>query len=560
MTMTAIPCFTHFKQSITGISLPERFTFPFYYQPHPLCVLAAEELQQYLMTQNSWLHNLGLSENNNEASGKMFGVLLVKNSKNEIGYLSSFSGKLADKNLHPHFVPPVYDMLSKESFFLTEQQHINEINDKITQLSQDKTLLSLKQQLSDKEQESVNAIVEMQNIHAQARQQRKTQRALASSTLNKSQYNELNEQLNKESVANKNTLKTLKLEYKNEIAELVHIISSYTNEIERLKSQRKKRSNTLQKQLFKQYKFLNIEGVQKDLNNIFQDSPHPPPAGTGDCAAPKLLQFAFNNNLTPLALAEFWWGASPKSEIRQHGNYYPACIGKCQPILQHMLKGMPIDDNPLLVNPAIGKTLTVVYEDADIVVVNKPAEFLSVPGKNITDSVFTRIKQRYPQASGGIIVHRLDMSTSGLMVLALNTRAHKGLQKQFISREVQKRYIAVVNGLVETKEGMINLPLRGDLDDRPRQLVCHDAGKHAQTYWQLISQSEQQSRLYLFPKTGRTHQLRVHCAHTHGLNAPIVGDDLYGTKARRLHLHAQSLKLIHPITKQAMTFECDPDF
>lgn len=571
MTLNMVPCFTTFKQSITGIALPERFTFPFYYQPHPLCQLAAQELQQHLIEQVQWQHNFGLSDNSDDqenAIGKMFGVLLVKNSANEVGYLSAFSGKLADKNLHAHFVPPVFDMLIKENFFLTEQQEINEINDQIERLSKDPTFAITKNLLTEKMTASTEAITQLQGVHAEQRQQRKRQRALAKTSLNDTEFNQLNQKLSKESVANKNTLKALKLAWQNEISQLEQVISIHDDSLSALKLLRKKRSNALQKKLFEQYQFLNINGEKKDLNDIFKDSPHPPPAGTGECAAPKLLQYAFANQLTPLAMAEFWWGVSPKSEIRQHGNFYPACIGKCQPILGHMLSGMTVDDNPLLINPAEGQKLAIIYQDNDIVVVNKPAEFLSVPGKNINDSVLTRIQQLFPHASGGIIVHRLDMSTSGLMVLALNPRAHKGLQKQFINRTIQKRYVAVVNGEIKTKQGIITLPLSGDLNDRPRQLVCNNFGKHAETSWQLISQSkqetEQTSRLYLSPKTGRTHQLRVHCAHIDGLNAPIVGDDLYGTfadrTASRLHLHAESLELTHPISKETMYFHCDADF
>ncbi|GAA5131594.1 pseudouridine synthase [Thalassotalea piscium] len=554
------PCFTEFKHAIEGFALPKRFTFPFYYQPHPLCQLAAKELQRYLDEQTQWQHNFGLTGNTEDATGKMFGVLIVKKSDNTIGYLSAFSGKLADKNVHQHFVPPVFDMLIKEDFFLTEQQAINKINDDLDSRLRNEAYTETKQLLSRYLTESVNEITQLQHSNAEQKKQRKAKRTSAKVTLSEHNFNALNEQLNKESVANKNSLNALKAQWKSQIEQLEQALLVHNNAIDKLKLTRKKRSNALQKKLFEHYQFLNIKGAKKDLNTIFKDSVHPPPAGAGECAAPKLLHYAFANNLTPLAMAEFWWGVSPKSEIRQHGNFYPACIGKCQPILTHMLEGMAIDNNPLLENPAAGKTLAIIYQDTHIVVVNKPAEFLSVPGKHINDSVLTRIEQLFPQATGGIIVHRLDMSTSGLMVLALNPRAHKGLQKQFIKREVSKRYIAVISGKVNSTEGKITLPLRGDLNDRPRQLVCNELGKKAETTWQLISQSDKVSRVYLYPKTGRTHQLRVHCAHSDGLNSPIVGDDLYGKKANRLHLHAQQLAFCHPITKAPLTFECEPDF
>ena len=564
MSLSSAPCFTPFSQSIAGISLPERFTFPFYYQPHPLCIMAATELQQYLTEQKQWQQYFAESNNKAAAKGKMFGVLVVKNSNNDIGYLSAFSGKLADSNVHKHFVPPVFDMLEQENFFTIEQEKINAINTQIETLSQDTQFANNRFKLTQALAQSTAEITALQSEHSNARQQRKAQRAEAKTRLKESEFIVLNDQLNKESVANKNTLKALKSHWLAITTELEQAVSSHSNTIETLKNTRKIRSNTLQKQLFEQYQFLNIQGQHKDLNELFTNSPHPPPAGAGDCAAPKLLQYAFENKLTPLALAEFWWGATPTSEIRQHGNYYPACMGKCQPILAHMLQGMTIDDNPLLSNAGANKILEVLFQDDDMVIVNKPADLLSVPGKEINDSVYSRIKVLFPRATGGIIVHRLDMSTSGLMVIALNPRAHKGLQKQFINREIKKRYIAVINGSVEGTEGDISLPLRGDLYDRPRQLVCEEHGKKAETTWQLISQSNQQSRLYLSPKTGRTHQLRVHCAHISGLNAPIIGDDLYGSfsdkHSKRLHLHAQSLSLTHPITKEPMTFQCDPDF
>lgn len=564
MSLSSAPCFTPFTQSIAGISLPERFTFPFYYQPHPLCIMAATELQQYLTEQKQWQQYFAESNNKAAAKGKMFGVLVVKNSNNDIGYLSAFSGKLADSNVHNHFVPPVFDMLEQENFFTIEQEKINAINTQIETLSQDTQFANNRFKLTQALAQSTAEIKALQSDHSNARQQRKAQRAEAKTRLKESEFIVLNDQLNKESVANKNTLKALKSHWLAITTELEQAVSSHNNTIETLKNTRKMRSNALQKQLFEQYQFLNIQGQHKDLNELFTNSPHPPPAGAGDCAAPKLLQYAFENKLTPLALAEFWWGATPTSEIRQHGNYYPACMGKCQPILAHMLQGMTIDDNPLLSNAGANKILEVLFQDDDMVIVNKPADLLSVPGKEINDSVYSRVKVLFPRATGGIIVHRLDMSTSGLMVIALNPRAHKGLQKQFINREIKKRYIAVINGSVEGTEGNISLPLRGDLYDRPRQLVCEEHGKKAETTWQLISQSNQQSRLYLSPKTGRTHQLRVHCAHISGLNAPIIGDDLYGSfsdkHSKRLHLHAQSLSLTHPITKEPMTFQCDPDF
>ena len=259
-------------------------------------------------------------------------------------------------------------------------------------------------------------------------------------------------------------------------------------------------------------------------------------------------------------MAEFWWGQSPKSEVRKHQQFYPACTGKCEPILKHMLKDIPLEDNPFKTNPAEGKTLEIVYEDDNLAVVNKPAEFLSVPGKDITDSVWSRVKSLYPDASGPLIVHRLDMSTSGLLLIAKSATVYKNLQAQFIQRKVKKRYIALLDGILNDSKGVIDLPLRVDLDNRPNQMVCFEYGKPAQTEWEVIGQKNNQTLVHFYPITGRTHQLRVHAAHQLGLNTPIVGDDLYGTKANRLHLHAESITFSHPITKESITVTVAADF
>ncbi|MEG0697597.1 MAG: RluA family pseudouridine synthase, partial [Algoriella sp.] len=285
-----------------------------------------------------------------------------------------------------------------------------------------------------------------------------------------------------------------------------------------------------------------------------------PPAAAGECAAPKLLQYAFQENLEPICMAEFWWGDSPKSEVRKHQHFYPACTGKCEPILGHMLQGIELDDNLLLQQNSTVEQLEIIYQDDDILVVNKPEEFLSVPGIEITDSVYIRIRKQFPNATGPLIVHRLDMSTSGILVLALNKESHKAVQQQFIKRKVKKRYIALLNGNVENDNGTIELPLRVDLDDRPRQMVCYEYGKNAKTDYQVIKRKDGKTLIHFYPITGRTHQLRMHASHHLGLNIAIIGDDLYGTKANRLHLHAEYLEFTHPTTKELMKFQVDANF
>ena len=554
-------CFTPFNESIDSYSLPERFTFPFYYQPHSLCLLAAKELQHHLETQTKWQHNFGLTGEKESAIGKMFGVLLVQNKHNEIGYLAAFSGKIADKNLLPKFVPPVFDMLTEDGFFRTEQDVITRISEQVKTLENNPDILELERALNVEIADSKVQIQTHRSRMIEGRKNRKTQRTSAEIALSSIDFIQFKEKLSKESIKEKNQLRDLNIYWDERINIAQQNLEQLTDEVDALKIKRKSLSVSLQKKLFDQYLFLNKQGIGKSLGEIFKDTPNQvPPAGSGECAAPKLLHHAFKMGMKPLAIAEFWWGTSPKSEIRQHKNFYAACQSKCQPILAHMLESIEVDENPLLRNPGIGKTIDIVYQDDAMVVINKPGELLSVPGKNIEDSVYLRMKQRFPQATGPLIVHRLDMSTSGLMVIALTKEANKNLQKQFINRTVKKRYIALLDGVLEQEEGSINLPLRVDLDDRPRQLVCDQYGKPAKTQWQVLERTSSQTKVYFYPKTGRTHQLRVHSAHIYGLNMPIVGDDLYGKKANRLHLHAELLEIKHPVTKEKMCFQQDAEF
>lgn len=572
-------CFTSFTQAIDAYALPQRFTFPFYYEPHPLCVIAAEELQQHLETQSDWQHNFGLRGELTGAIGKMFGVLLVQNPQGEVGYLSAFSGKLAEQNHWPRFVPPVFDMLAKDNFFHAENLQINQLNQQLVALETHPDIPRLNAELLTKQTQAEAQLAAHRQLMIAGRKSRKTKRSQLANQLTSAPSGEkqrenaaIEAKLSQESINEKNQLRDIKHYWDQQINAVNQALSQLTDKRDALRQERKQLSAALQQKLFEQYRFLNIRGAEKSLNGIFKGTVElTPPAGSGECAAPKLLHYAFKHGLKPLAIAEFWWGAPPKSEIRQHKQFYPACLRKCQPILGHMLQGLDIDDNPLLINPAEGKNVAILYQDDAMAIVNKPAEFLSVPGKEIEDSVYARMRHTFPHATGPLIVHRLDMSTSGLMVIALTKDAHKQLQKQFIQRTVTKRYVALLDGIpaqitaqvadLQTT-GHISLPLRGDLDDRPRQLVCQEFGKVAQTHWELnhIDENTRQTRVYLSPKTGRTHQLRVHCAHTEGLNTPIVGDDLYGKRANRLHLHADLLCLEHPVSREQLRFQVDPDF
>ena len=554
--------FQYFSSPLKDIKLPEKFTFPFYYEPHPLCELAASEVQNYLQTQSDFDHNFGLDPSKKGmVIGKMFGVLVVENQQNEIGYITAVSGKLAEKNIHKIFVPPVYDMLTKDSYFLQEEEVLNRINSEIHRLENHHEYLALLAQYKSEKKKAAIDIKEKKEYLKSAKRDRNSRKYKAQIELSSAAYDLFVEALSKESLEAKYFFNKVNRYWEHTLNSLKEKLSVYSHQIASLKEQRKVKSAALQQYLFEQYQFLNSKNEIKNLSQIFPKNVEQKiPAGSGECAAPKLLQYAFLHHLKPIAMAEFWWGQSPKTEIRKHQHYYPACQGKCKPILNHMLEGMELDTNPMLQNPAIGKEIETLFEDEDVIVVYKPADFLSVPGIHIQDSVYTRIKQKVKNISGPIVVHRLDMSTSGLLVLAKNKNAHKNLQSQFIHKTVRKRYTALLDGIVNDNQGMINLPLRVDLDDRPRQMVCYDYGKPAETKWELMAQKNGKTKVHFYPITGRTHQLRVHASHSLGLNTPIVGDDLYGKKSDRLYLHADTLEFTHPVTKRQMVFHKEADF
>ncbi|WP_087521721.1 RluA family pseudouridine synthase [Polaribacter sp. SA4-12] len=553
--------FIKFSSPIKEIELPEKFTFPFYYKPHSLAKIATKEIQEYLENKTDFTHNFGLSEDETTLPiGKMFGVLVVKNNQNEIGYLAAFSGKLADKSLPKKFVPPVFNMRTEGSFYIKGEKEIDEINIQLSVLKKDYSYLSLKKSLKKISKSIDDDLALVRKKMKLNKADRKARKQHGQATLSEPEFNLLNTKLVQESFNDQFFYKELHEYYEDKIAKKRQELTVFEDGIASLKKQRKEKSNYLQQTLFSKYAFLNKEKKKRDLLDIFDNPAIKPPAGSGECSAPKLLQYAFLNDLTPICIAEFWWGISPNSAIRQHKNYYPACQGRCKPILAHMLEGVEMDDNLLLENLAEKQDLEIVYEDDVLLVVNKPTEFLSVPGKDITDSVYTRIKEKYPNATGPLIVHRIDMSTSGILLLTKTKEANKVLQSQFIKRTIKKRYVALLNGELTENSGTIKLPLRVDLDDRPRQLVDFEHGKNTETNWEIIKKENGKTKVYFYPITGRTHQLRVHAAHKDGLNTPIVGDDLYGKKENRLHLHAEFIEFSHPETNKIMSFTVAPDF
>ncbi len=560
ITFKDTPMIHLFKKPVFHIALPAKFTYPFHYTPHPLCVLAAEEVKAYIASRKEWQEELAL--------GKMFGVLIVQcgtgeatEKESNIGYLAAFSGNLAGKNRHTYFVPPVYDLLQPQGFFKMEEEQISAINTRVGELENNTHYLESKEKLKVETEQARTELIQAKAELKAAKEARESRRRSANGISEEEQA-----ALIRESQYQKAEYKRKEKYWKRRLEEREAEVCRFKDEIEKLKAERKERSAALQQKLFGQFRMLNAKGEVKDLCSLFEQTVGKvPPGGAGECALPKLLQYAYLHQLKPLAMAEFWWGESPKNEIRHHGYYYPSCKGKCEPILQHMLQGLEVDENPLSDNIHKDTELEIVFEDEWLVIVNKPAGMLSVPGKaEETDSVYHRLKKKYPDATGPMIVHRLDMATSGLLLVAKTKEAHRHLQAQFENRSIKKRYIALLEGedtaLTTGKTGTISLPLCLNPLDRPRQMVNEEYGKEAVTEYRIIASSKRHTRIALYPLTGRTHQLRIHTAHPKGLNRPILGDELYGKKADRLYLHAEYIEFRHPIYEDIICIQKEADF
>ena len=535
-----------FPFPIDSIALPTQFTYPFHYTPHTLTELAAKEVQIYLQSRKDWAEEL--------QEGKMFGVLIVRTPEKRIGYLAAFSGNLAGSNHHSFFVPPVYDMLQPDGFFRQEEKNISAINLQIKKTENSSLYLDMKNELNAAKQYAAAAIAQYKEALKKAKSERDERRKSGISP-------EEETLLIRESQHQKASFKRKEKELQNFIKEKQDKVRQIEETICLLKQERKKRSAALQEKLFGQFRMLNAKGERKDLCELFKSTPQGfPPSGAGECTLPKLLQYAYSSDLTPLAMGEFWWGMSPKDEIRHHGHFYPSCKGKCEPILRHMLIGLDIENNPLEDNIHQHTPLDILYEDDSLLVVNKPAGMLSVPGKNDLDSIFQRLRILYPHATGPIIVHRLDMATSGLLLAAKTKEVHQKLQALFEERKIKKRYTALLEGELSFAHGTISLPLCLNPLDRPRQMVDFTHGKEAVTYYETMGYENGKTRVYFYPLTGRTHQLRVHAAHSQGLNHPIVGDELYGWKSDRLYLHAAELEFLHPVTQKIIHITKEADF
>ena len=554
---------------LSGIDIPERMNNPLDYQPHPLCIAVCKELQTYLSEREDWREEID--------KGKMFGVLIVENAQPasgapKIGYLAAYSGQIGGRSDWDDFVPAVFDYLQPDGYFKTHEAEISGINQSIRKLEANTHMKEAKGLILQLQEERKHTIAAYQEKIKKAKAKRDARREAGS--LNPEEEAEMV----KESQFMKAELRRLKKSL-SEKTSLETEYEAYQADILSLKQLRKTLSDALQQWLFSQFRMQNHEGESKDLLEIFRDAAlrdYPqatiatsriaalkmvPPAGSGECCEPKLLQYAYSLGYKPLQMAMFWWGESPKEEIRHHLHFYPACNGKCKPILQWMLPASTFE--PAAVDLSLYNKVETLYEDREIAVIHKPEGLLSVPGKDAAQpSVYALMRSKYPEATGPLIVHRLDMSTSGVMMIAKTEFAYHRLQKAFLNHQIQKKYVAIISGKVIPEKEIISLPLMPDYLDRPRQIVDHEQGKEAITEYEVLEPVDDfHLRIALYPKTGRTHQLRVHCAHQEGLKAPILGDPLYGNeKAARLHLHAEEITFEHPLTGKKMTITRKADF
>ena len=532
----------HRLEHIEGYSLPEQMNNPFDYEPHPLCCRAAEEVCAYLGKRGEWRDEI--------AEGKMFGVLVVRHPQGDIGYLAAFSGNLAGSNIHSGFVPPVYDMLQPDDRFRTGEAEISAINRRIDEMEGSALYSELKAALADATAKSKNELSAAKLLLEEQKMLRDAERTVTTDPVRL-------EELIRDSQHQKAEFARLKKRWREELTQRSAEIDAYQREIDALRLERKRRSEELQMWIFKQFIMLNARGEKLDLCEIFAPTPQRiPPAGAGECAAPKVLQYAYLNGLEPLAMAEFWQGRSPRGEVRRHGAFYPSCQGKCGPILGFMLQGLDIEKRETIQR----QTPTLIFEDDWLAVVAKPEEMLSVEGRNQKWSVEQWARERFVGAERIMPVHRLDMSTSGLLVIAKRLDAYRTLQGEFNACRVAKKYIALLEGDVVNDCGRIELPLAADYANRPCQKVDFESGKSSVTEYRVIERREGRTLVEFRPLTGRTHQLRLHAAHEEGLNAPIVGDALYGNRDKRLYLHSAYIAFTHPATGITVEFESPCDF
>lgn len=553
----------------------EGFTNPFRYVPHPLVREAAGQVLSMLKKWRAQPDGSSLREiERSFAEGKMLGVLVVTpdtqdntdvilNEVKNLHFLAAFSGTvrgadgLATATVEG-FVPPIIDLTDPSGYFKKAEAEISDLNARISQISSSTSLSEARARLKEAQEQRDSEISQMQKQILLSKSRRDELRHQIADP-------QLSSQLIRESQFQKAELKRLKDRWKATIEGLSSVICNMAAEIDTLKKKRAQMSDALQKWIFDNAIVHNSLGESSSILNIFEGDGLTPPGGTGDCAAPKLLEYAYKNNLKPLAMGEFWYGHSPETAVRTHGHFYPSCTSKCGPLLGYMMKGLDVQSNTNLSDTAAP---VIIYEDDAIIVVEKPSGMPSVPGLDGRKSL-----QEWLHIHA---VHRLDMDTSGVMVFAKTQLAAVNLRRQFEEHTVRKIYMAKVSARFRSlptqseskgnRLASIDLPLSPDYDERPRQKVDFKQGKEAHTEYEIIKEyADGTADLLLYPHTGRTHQLRVHCAHTLGLGRPILGDLLYGAHTVRLQtdasaqpsrlcLHALSITFRHPDTDAPLTF------
>lgn len=532
----------HLFPSDISFKIPERFTDPFRYSPHPLVCLAADMLMRKIADSKELSAYF--------AEGKMLGVLVVSDSSGQIGYLSAFSGNVAGRSHLEGFVPPIFDILDPSGHFKIKEAEITKINTSIYLLENSQEIKNLRQVLSESEYERDEEIGLMKAQMAVSKKARdENRREICDPSLLV--------ELTRESQFEKAELKRLKLGWEEKIRSIKDKILAFEEDLQTMKKSRAEMSDKLQQWLFSQYIVHNAMGESSSIGEIFRRQGLIPPGGTGECAAPKLLEFAYRNRLKPLAMGEFWYGKSPETAVRTQGHFYPSCTSKCGPLLEYMLKGSESGSE----SPEISCSPEIIFEDEHIIAVSKPSGMPSVPGLNGRESLEEWLCSYYGERIYS--VHRLDMDTSGIILFAKNFTSSVALQKQFEEHQVSKTYMARLSKAPEGQalkvgdKGQIHMALSADYDERPRQKADKQQGKSAITIYEVISvRNDGSIDIVFYPHTGRTHQLRVHSAHIHGLGHPIVGDLLYGgSSASRLHLHAFEISFNHPVTGERLSLK-----
>lgn len=476
--------------------------------------------------------------------GKMFGVLVAEGG----AVLRAFSGLLGGKWVLDGFVPPVFDLAAREHIEVPGEKTVKALTARHAALESAPELAALRGQVKLLRTQHAAALEALELEHRSSKQDRAKRREGATPA-------QL-EALAQESRRDKAAYKWLLADQANQLAAPAAQLAKWERRLRASDRLRAFVSRRLMQQLHDTYAVPNFRGESKPLRALSRGGE--PPSGAGDCAAPKLLAAAARRGLRPIAMAEFWWGASPPRTARTEGEFAPACRHKCGWLLPFMLEGLEVAA-PRGLGAEAPAALKVLYRDAHLLAVEKPEGLLSVPGRveALVDSVQSRLRAEFPAAQ---LVHRLDLDTSGVLLVALDEQTHRGLQAQFAARTVDKRYVAWLCGEVERDAGRIELPLRVDLEDRPRQIHDPVHGRHAVTTFRVLERRGARTRVEFRPLTGRTHQLRVHASHALGLGAPIEGDRLYGARGPRLMLHAESISFTHPATGKPTTVRAPAEF